>query len=61
MGVLTKYGGGAAVRSDVDRSNVAPYQIPAPGREYLDRSDFNFSMYERLPLSARVKELLRNE
>ena len=55
--ILTKYGGGASVRSDVDKSHVSPYQIPEAGREYLDRSDFQFSMNDRLPLSSRVKEL----
>lgn len=59
MDVLTKYGGVAGIRSDVDKSHMAPYMIPQPGRDYLDRSDWDFSVNQRLPLSSRVKELLR--
>ena len=60
MEVITKYGALAGVRSDVDKSHIMPYLVPQPGREYLDRSDWDFSVNQRLPLSSRVKELLRD-
>jgi ABC-type Fe3+ transport system substrate-binding protein len=59
MQVITKHGGLAGVRTDVDKAHMWPPMIPQPGREYLDQSDWDFSVNQRLPLSNRVKELLR--
>jgi ABC-type Fe3+ transport system substrate-binding protein len=60
MQVITKYGGLAGVRTDVDKSHMWPPLVMVPGREYIDQSDWSFSINDRLPLSTRVKELLRD-
>lgn len=48
------------VRLDADKSSFPQYLVPIPGTDYLDTYDYDFAMNQRLPLSNKVRELLRS-
>jgi ABC-type Fe3+ transport system substrate-binding protein len=59
MEFLTKTAKYVPVRSDTDKSGLPAYLIPQPGVDYYDYYEWDFAVNQRLPLSAKVRSLLR--
>lgn len=59
MEFLTKTAKNVPVRLDTDKSGLPAYLIPQPGKQYADTYEWDFAVNQRLPLSAKVRALLR--